>query len=129
MTPPHTIAVKRIYEPAEPEDGTRFLVDRLWPRGISKEKAGIAAWLKALSPTDAMRDAFHHAAAGSDAAWDAFRSVYLAALDAGGEDIAAALAELDTARKKGPVTLLYAAKDEARNNAIALREWLEAREA
>ncbi|SKB59454.1 DUF488 domain-containing protein [Sphingopyxis flava] len=127
MTPPHTIAVKRIYAPAEPGDGTRFLVDRLWPRGISKEKANIAVWLKALSPTDAMRDAFHNAAAGNDAAWDAFRSAYFAALGAGGEDIAAALAELEAARNAGPVTLLYAAKDEKRNNAVALREWLERR--
>src|SRR3546814_8524870 len=72
-----------------------------------------------------MREQFHHATAGSDAAWRAFRNEYFAALDAGGEDVAAALTELDAAMKAGPVTLLYAAKDEERNNAIALREWLE----
>lgn len=126
---PHslTIAVKRIYEPAGADDGARFLVDRLWPRGVSKEKAALTAWLKPLSPNDAMREQFHHATAGSDAAWSAFRKDYFAALDAEGEDVAAALAELDTATKAGPVTLLYAAKGEDRNNAVALREWLAER--
>ncbi len=119
-----TIAVKRIYEPPEKADGARFLVDRLWPRGVSKEKAALTAWLKILSPTDAMREEFHHSTAHSDAAWAAFRKEYFAELDAGGDEIAAALAELDAAAKAGPVTLLYAAKDEERNNAVALREWL-----
>lgn len=127
MATPLTIAVKRIYEPAGPGDGARFLVDRLWPRGVSKEKAALTAWLKPLSPSDAMREEFHHAAAHSDAAWSAFRKEYFAALDAGGDEIAAALAELDAALKAGPVTLLYAAKDEERNNAVALREWLARR--
>ena len=127
MAPPLTIAVKRIYEPAGPEDGARFLVDRLWPRGVSKEKAVLTAWLKPLSPSNAMREEFHHATAHSDAAWSAFRKEYFAALDAGSDAVAAALAELDAARKVGPVTLLYAAKDEERNNAVALREWLEQR--
>jgi uncharacterized protein YeaO (DUF488 family) len=122
-----TIAVKRIYEPPEKADGARFLVDRLWPRGVSKEKAALTAWLKILSPTDAMREEFHHATAHSDAAWSAFRKEYFAALDAGGDEVAVALAELDAAAKVGPVTLLYAAKDEERNNAVALREWLERR--
>lgn len=122
-----TIAVKRIYDPPEKADGARFLVDRLWPRGVSKEKAALTAWLKPLSPTNAMRDEFHHATAHSDAAWRAFRTEYFAALDAGGPEMAAALAELDAAMAAGPVTLLYAAKDQERNNAVALREWLERR--
>src|SRR3546814_3564501 len=66
-------------------DGARFLVDRLWPRGVSKDKAALTAWLKPLSPSDAMREEFHHATANSDAAWSAFRKEYFAALDAGGE--------------------------------------------
>lgn len=127
MTKSLTIAVKRIYDAPEAKDGARFLVDRLWPRGVSKEKAALTAWLKILSPSDAMREEFHHATAQSDAAWAAFRNEYFAALDAGGDAVAAALAELDAAAKAGPVTLLYAAKDEARNNAVALREWLERR--
>jgi uncharacterized protein YeaO (DUF488 family) len=127
MAPPLTIAVKRIYEPAGPEGGARFLVDRLWPRGVSKEKAALTAWLKSLSPSDALRQRFHGETAVSEEAWDAFRLDYFAELDAGNEEAKAALFTLDTAVRAGPVTLLYAAKDEERNNAVALREWLERR--
>jgi uncharacterized protein YeaO (DUF488 family) len=127
MAAPLTIAVKRIHEPAGPGDGTRFLVDRLWPRGVSKEKAALAAWLKPLSPSDGLRRRFHGETADSDAAWDAFRLDYFAELDAGGEEVRAALFVLDAAAQAGSVTLLYAAKSEERNNAVALREWLERR--
>lgn len=127
MAPPLTIAVKRIHEPAGPGDGTRFLVDRLWPRGVSKEKAALAAWLKPLSPSDGLRKQFHGETADSVEAWDAFRLDYFAELDAGGEEVTAALFTLDAAVQAGPVTLLYAAKSEERNNAVALREWLERR--
>lgn len=127
MTSPLTIAVKRIHEPAGPGDGARFLVDRLWPRGVSKEKAALAAWLKPLSPSDALRKRYHGETADSDEAWDEFRLDYFAELDAGGEEMKAALFTLDAAGSAGPVTLLYAAKSEARNNAVALREWLERR--
>lgn len=127
MAPPLTIAVKRIHEPAGPGDGARFLVDRLWPRGVSKEKAAIAAWLKPLSPSDALRKRFHGETAASDEAWDAFRFDYFAELDAGGDAVKAALFTLDAAARADPVTLLYAAKNEVRNNATALREWLERR--
>jgi len=122
-----TIAVKRIHEPAGPGDGTRFLVDRLWPRGVSKDKAALAAWLKPLSPSDGLRKRFHGETADSDAAWDAFRLDYFAELDAGGEEVRAALFTLDAAASGGAVTLLYAVKNEERNNAVALREWLEQR--
>lgn len=124
MTGPLTIAVKRIHDAAAESDGARFLVDRLWPRGVSKEKAALTAWLRPLSPSDALRKAYHGATAESDEAWDAFRTDYFAELDAGGAEVAAALATLDAA---GPATLLYAAKDPDRNNAVALREWLERR--
>src|SRR3546814_6983218 len=86
MAPPLTIAVKRIYEPAGPEGGARFLVDRLWPRGVSKEKAALTAWLKPLSPSDALRQRFHGETAVSEEAWDAFRLDYFAELDAGNEE-------------------------------------------
>ena len=122
-----TIAVKRIHEPAGPGDGMRFLVDRLWPRGVSKEKAALAAWLKPLSPSDGLRKRYHGETADSDEAWDAFRLDYFAELDAGGDEMKAALFTLDAAAEAGPVTLLYAAKSEERNNAVALREWLERR--
>ena len=127
MASPLTIAVKRVHEPAGPGDGARFLVDRLWPRGVSKEKAALAAWLKPLSPSDALRKRYHGETADSDEAWDEFRLDYFAELDAGGEEVKVALFTLDTAGAAGPVTLLYAAKSEARNNAVALREWLERR--
>ena len=127
MAAARNIAVKRIYDPADAGDGARFLVDRLWPRGVSKDKAELTAWLKALSPSSDLRIHFHEAeAAGdpkaADAAWDAFRRGYFAELDAGGADIAAALEQLRAV--KGRVTLLYGARDEARNNATALLEWL-----
>lgn len=122
-----TIAVKRILEPAAPGDGARFLVDRLWPRGVSKEKAALAAWLKPLAPSDELRRRFHGEAAGSDEAWDAFRFDYFAEVDANGAEVRAALATLDAAMAAGPVTLLYVAKNEVRNNAVALREWLDRR--
>ncbi|KTE21342.1 hypothetical protein ATE67_08590 [Sphingopyxis sp. H050] len=127
MASPLTIAVKRIHEPPGPGDGARFLVDRLWPRGVSKEKAALAAWLKPLSPSDALRKRYHGETAESDAAWDAFRLDYFAELDTGGEEVKAALFVLDAAAGAGPVTLLYAAKSEERNNALALREWLARR--
>lgn len=127
MASPLTIAVKRIHEPPGPGDGTRFLVDRLWPRGVSKEKAALAAWLKPLSPSDALRKRFHGETADSGEAWDEFRVDYFAELDAGDEEVRAALFTLDAAARAGPVTLLYAAKSEERNNAVALREWLEQR--
>ena len=127
MAPPLTIAVKRIHEPAGPGDGTRFLVDRLWPRGVSKQKAALAAWLKPLAPSDGLRKQFHGETADSDEAWDAFRLNYLAELDAGGAEVKAALFTLDAAARAGPVTLLYAAKSAERNNAVALLEWLERR--
>ncbi|APZ99205.1 hypothetical protein BWQ93_12425 [Sphingopyxis sp. QXT-31] len=127
MAAPLTIAVKRIHEPADPGDGARFLVDRLWPRGVSKEKAALAAWLKPLSPSDALRRTYHGATVDSDEAWHAFRTDYFAELDAGGGEVETALFTLDAALSAGPVTLLYAAKDPERNNAVALRDWLAGR--
>ncbi|WP_168453753.1 DUF488 domain-containing protein [Sphingopyxis microcysteis] len=127
MGTPLTIAVKRIHAPVGPGDGARFLVDRLWPRGVSKDKAALAAWLKPLSPSDALRKRYHGETAASDAAWDAFRLDYFAELDASGEAMRAALFVLDAAVAAGPVTLLYAAKSVERNNAVALRDWLRQR--
>ena len=127
MAAPLTIAVKRIHDPVAAGDGARFLVDRLWPRGVSKEKAALAAWLKLLSPSDALRKTYHGATVDSDEAWHAFRIDYFAELDAGGAEAKAALFTLDAAAKAGPVTLLYAAKDPERNNAVALRDWLAGR--
>lgn len=116
--------IRRVYEPALPEDGQRFLVDRLWPRGVSKERAALAAWLKPLAPSDGLRRRFHQAPPGSDPAWRQFLDGYFEEMDAGGAEVEAALATVREARAKGPVTFVYGAHDERRNNAVALLEWL-----
>ena len=113
------LAVKRVYDSPAPGDGTRILVDRLWPRGVSKDK--IDLWLKDLAPSDALRHEFH----GHPDRWDEFCAAY--ATELGSTTAKAALASLATERRKGPVVLLYAAKDENRNNAQALRLWLDGR--
>ena len=119
MTSPKALFLKRIYEAPAPADGTRILVDRLWPRGIAKDKARIDLWLRDIAPSDALRKRFH--AKPED--WDAFRAAYAAELE---DDAArAAVATLLEHLKRGPVTLLYAARDERRNNAVALKAWLE----
>lgn len=112
------IRLKRVYEPAAETDGTRILVDRLWPRGISKAKAGIDLWLKDLSPSDDLRKRFH----ARPEQWQAFCAAYAAEL--AGDAPQAALSTLRDNVRKGPVTLLYAARDEQHNNAAALKEWL-----
>jgi uncharacterized protein YeaO (DUF488 family) len=122
-----TWQVKRIHDAAHEADGARFLVDRLWPRGVSKEKAALTAWLKPLSPSDELRLRYHGATADSDEAWQDFLRDYAAELASGDPAVMQALAALDAARAAGPVTLLYAARNEERNNAVALRRWLDAR--
>jgi uncharacterized protein YeaO (DUF488 family) len=113
------LAVKRVYEAPDPGDGTRILVDRLWPRGLAKDKAKIDLWLKDIAPSDALRKRFH----AKPAEWDAFRAAYADELK--GAAAQAAAKTLRERLRKGPVTLLYAARDERRNNAVALKAWLE----
>ncbi|WP_134726239.1 DUF488 domain-containing protein [Paracoccus luteus] len=112
----HRIGVKRAYEPASDDDGRRVLVDRVWPRGVTREALRIDAWLKDLAPSTALRRWFGH----DPAKWDQFRRRYAAELDADG----APVAELRRLWRAGPVTLVYGARDEAHNNAVALRDWL-----
>ena len=114
------LLVKRVYDPPSPEDGTRILVDRLWPRGVTKDRVGL--WLKGIAPSDVLRREFH----GNPDRWEEFRAAYAAEL--GSAPAQAALAILDEKRQAGPVTLLYAAKDDTRNNAEALRLWLAERD-
>ncbi|SIQ79467.1 DUF488 family protein [Bosea sp. TND4EK4] len=114
------LPIKRVYDETAPGDGTRILVDRLWPRGVRKERVDL--WLKDIAPSDALRHAFH----GQPQHWEAFCAAYAAEL--GGASAQAALNRLRNAVQSGPVTLLYAARDEARNNAAALRDWLLLRE-
>ena len=110
------LAVKRVYDPPAPTDGTRILVDRLWPRGIAREKIGL--WLKDIAPSDTLRHEFH----GHPDRWAEFRAAYAAEL--GSPPAQAALATLEEKLKEGPVTLLYAAKDAERNNAVVLKSFL-----
>jgi uncharacterized protein YeaO (DUF488 family) len=114
----HPLRTKRVYEPAAPEDGTRVLVDRIWPRGLSREAAALDLWLKEVAPTTALRKWFGHA----PERWEEFRRRYEAEL-AHRQDALEALAGL---MRKGAVTLLYAAHDAERNNAEALRRHLVA---
>ncbi|HEY6631983.1 MAG TPA: DUF488 domain-containing protein [Rhizobiaceae bacterium] len=110
------VAIKRVYEPASSEDGRRILIDRLWPRGLSKEKAGVDLWLKEIAPSGELRKWFGH----DPAKWDQFRRRYRSELDANGE----ALQALKEAIGKGPATLLYGARDEEHNDAVVLRDLL-----
>lgn len=113
------IRTKRVYEPAAPEDGWRVLVDRVWPRGLTREQVAADVWLKDVAPSTALRQWFGH----ERAKWDAFRERYAGELDAHPD----ALVPLLAAAKKGPVTLLYAARDSECNQAVALRAYLLAR--
>jgi uncharacterized protein YeaO (DUF488 family) len=114
-----TLAVKRVYLPPDVGDGIRILVDRLWPRGIARDKAQIDLWLRDVAPSTALRKRFH----GKPNAYNAFRSAYFEELKS--EAAQSAVKNLLDHLGEGPVTLLYAARDERRNNAIALKEWLE----
>ncbi|MBI3709082.1 MAG: DUF488 family protein [Proteobacteria bacterium] len=113
------LRLKRVYEAPGAGDGTRILVDRLWPRGIARDNARIDLWLKDIAPGDALRRRFH----GKPEDWDAFCAAYFAELE--GASAQAAAKDLLDRLRKGAVTLLYAARDERRNNAVALRAWLE----
>lgn len=115
MTPSLT-RIKRVYEPAAADDGTRVLVDRLWPRGLKRDEAKIDLWLKEIAPSTELRRWFGHA----PDRWDEFRRRYAEELLAQPH----ALAQLREVGEHGPVTLLFAARDEQRNNAVVLRELL-----
>lgn len=111
------IRVKRVYEPAAKEDGWRVLVDRLWPRGLTKEKAQVDVWLKEIAPSDALRKKFHHEELG----WAEFERRYRAELTRKKDELTA-LKKME--KEHGIVTLLFGAKDEKRNQAAVLAELL-----
>lgn len=111
------IALKRVYETAEVNDGKRFLIERLWPRGIKKTALKYDAWIKEAGPSHELRRWFSH----DPARWEEFRRRYFAELDSKSgvlEPIAKAAAEAQ-------VTLLYSSHDTEHNNAVALKEYLE----
>ena len=112
------IKTKRVYELPTADDGYRALVDRLWPRGVSREAAAIDEWLKEVAPSNELRRWF-----GKDEAkWPEFAERYRAELAA--PEVAAVLADLRARANKGQVTLLYAKRNEAENNAVVLRDVL-----
>lgn len=113
------IRLKRVYDPPEKSDGKRILVDRLWPRGLTKAKAGLDFRARDVSPSHDLRQWYNH----DPAKWEAFRRRYFAELDASPE----ALRELLTAMGDGAVTFLFSSKEPAINNAAALKENLEAK--
>lgn len=110
------LKIKRVYETSTTGDGERILVDRLWPRGLTKEKAGIDIWLKEISPTTELRKWFGH----DPAKWKEFQKRYCKELVENTE----AVAILKDHIKHGMVTLVYGAKDEEHNEALVLKEWM-----
>ncbi len=111
------IRLKRVYEPATPDDGQRVLVERLWPRGVSKQRAGIDLWFKQIAPTPELRRWFAH----DPAKWERFCSRYWQQLDGQGDLIQ----QLAAMAKQGTVTFVFAAKDLEHNSAVALKAYLE----
>lgn len=114
------INLKRIYDNPEENDGYRILVDGLWPRGVSKDEANLDLWMKDIAPTDTLRKWFGH----KEERWGAFKTRYKRQLNT---DKRGKLVEKikNFEKEKGTVTLLYSAKDEKRNNAVVLKEYLE----
>lgn len=111
------VGMKRAFERPAPSDGVRVLVDRLWPRGQRKEQLAIDLWLKDLAPSDALRRWYGH----EPDRWASFAEKYRAELSQHADVVRV----LDELRRRGRVTLLYGARDRARNNAIVLRDVLE----
>lgn len=112
------IKLKRAYDEPAKRDGLRILVERLWPRGVSKEKAAVDLWLKDLAPSTELRKWFSH----DPEKWNEFRKRYRAELGKVGD----LLVLLKHRTTEGPVTFVYAAHDEERNSAVVLKEYLEA---
>lgn len=113
------ITLKRVYQKADAEDGARFLVERLWPRGIKKDSLQLTAWLKEAAPSTELRKWFNH----DPSKWPQFRRRYFAEL----ETRLNAIEPLLQAAGKGEVTLVYSSHDEEHNNAVALKEFLESK--
>jgi len=111
------INLKRVYDNPLPEDGYRILVDRIWPRGISKETAQIDEWLKDIAPSNELRKWFNH----DPHKWNEFKKRYFAEL----KDNKEQLEDIYSVAKKHHVTLVYSAKNKDFNNAVALKEYIE----
>jgi uncharacterized protein YeaO (DUF488 family) len=110
------VRIKRVYEQPDKEDGTRILVDRLWPRGLTKEKASVALWLKEIAPSTELRKWFGH----DPDKWKTFEARYRAELEKNEQQLSLLRQEM----AKGQVTLLYGAKDQEHNDAVVLQKYL-----
>jgi uncharacterized protein YeaO (DUF488 family) len=113
------LKLKRAYEPVSGDDGRRFLVERLWPRGLAKAKLHLYGWLKDVGPTTALREWFSH----DPAKWLQFRARYFRELDSRPESWRPIL----SAARRRTVTLVYSSRDDEHNNAVALKEYLQAK--
>jgi len=113
------ISVKRVYDEPTPEDGLRILVDRLWPRGLSKEGARIDVWLRSIAPSNELRKWYQH----DVQKWTEFRKRYFIELNASAEAVNELLGHVRNRR----ATLLYSAKETSHNNAVALKEYIHIR--
>jgi uncharacterized protein YeaO (DUF488 family) len=113
----HELKIKRVYEKPDKNDGRRILVDRLWPRGLTKEKAKVDLWLKDIAPSTELRKWFGH----DPKKWRGFRRRYESELKRHAEQVAL----IKSKARQGAVTLLYAARDQEHNEAVVLKELLE----
>jgi len=113
------IQTRRVYEPADPQDGFRVLVDRVWPRGLKKEQVKADLWLKEIAPSTALRKWFNH----ESEKWPEFESRYFSELEHNQAAVEELLAKADTGR----LTLLYSARDHEFNQAVALKNYLRSR--
>jgi uncharacterized protein YeaO (DUF488 family) len=111
------IKLKRVYEKETPDDGVRYLIERLWPRGVKKESLHMEGWLKEAGPSTELRKWFSH----DPAKWPEFRRRYFAELDRAPE----VWAQIRSAARRGTVTLFYSSHDTEHNNAVALKEYIE----
>lgn len=111
------VRIKRVYEEPASSDGQRVLIDRLWPRGLTKEKAQLDLWLKDIAPSTELREWFGH----DPEKWSRFQERYRKELKAN----AVAVTQLRVALETGPVTLVYGAKDKQHNDAVVLKAYLE----
>jgi uncharacterized protein YeaO (DUF488 family) len=115
-----TVSLKRVYDEPSPKDGARVLVDRLWPRGLTKDDAALDAWIKDLAPSNELRKWYH----AHPLQWSKFRDKYLAELST--EAAHAGLEQLHAmARERKQLTLLYASRDRERNNAVVLKQLVD----
>lgn len=119
MSRPLKIMLKSAYEPATPDDGTRIFVDRLWPRGVTKERLAASYWAKDISPSNELRKWYGH----EPAKWDEFQARYTKELDDNRAGIDALVSHMGT----GPVTFVFSSKERHLNNAVVLRDYVDRR--